>query len=333
MTRRLRMVIPKGSLETGAIELLQKAFYRVEGHERSYSPRISDKEIDLRILRPQEIPVYVSEGLFDVGITGLDWVKETGANVRVLRDLEFGKVRLVFAAPASARFESMDHFLEKNLSEGRPVRIATEYLNLTTDRILSSEAYRSRFGSKRPTIITPWYRRGENPRVSVLLSFGATEAKPPLAADAVVDNTETGRTLEQNNLAIVEELLESSAHLIANPEAMEDEWKREKIYDVLTMFTGVIESEKKLHIFLNVREENLSELLSTLPALKSPTINKLSMEGWFAVNTVIDRSELHRILPKLRRLAQGLVVHKPELILPLEEIGRESGENLKGQRG
>ncbi len=329
MERRLRMVIPKGSLESGAIELLQKAFYRVEGYERSYTPRISDKEIDLRILRPQEIPVYVAEGLFDVGITGLDWVKETGANVKMLKDLEFGRVKLVFAAPANAGFKNMNQFLEMYLADGRPVRIATEYLNLTMEHVMSTEAYKERFGAKRPMIITPWYRRGENAKVAILLSFGATEAKPPLAADAVVDNTETGKTLEQNNLAIVEELMESSAYLIANQEAMEDDWKREKIYDVLTMFTGVLESEKKLHIFLNVREENLPELLSTLPALKSPTINKLSTEGWYAVNTVINKSELHKLLPKLRRLAQGLVAHKPELILPLEEISRESDAGVE----
>ncbi|MEM1534374.1 MAG: ATP phosphoribosyltransferase [Nitrososphaerota archaeon] len=330
---RLRMVIPKGSLEKGSIELLEKAFYKVEGYERSYNPLVSDREIDLRVLRPQEIPVYIAEGLFDVGITGRDWVEETGADVKILRNLEFGKVKLVFAAPVSHNYESLNHFLEKNLSNGRPVKIATEYLNITMSRVMSAEAYRARFGSKKPMIITPWYRYGENPSVSILLSFGATEAKPPLAADAIVDNTETGRTLEQNNLAIVEELMESSAHLVANRQALEDEWKREKIYDILTMFTGVIESEKKLHIFLNVREENLGELLATLPALKSPTINKLSMEGWYAVNTVIDKTELHRILPKLRRLAQGLVAHRPELILPLEEIGHEGGENLGGKRG
>lgn len=323
------MVIPKGSLEKGAIELLERAFYRVEGYERSYAPIISDKEIELRILRPQEIPVYIAEGLFDLGITGRDWVEETGANVKVLRDLEFGRVKLVFAAPADKRFGSVNEFLERNLSEGRQVKIATEYLNITTKRVMSTKSYRENFGDEKPMVITPWYKYGENPRVSILLSFGATEAKPPIAADAVVDNTETGKTLEQNNLAVVEELMESSALLVANREALEDDWKREKIFDVLTMFTGVIESGKKIHIFLNVREENLSELLSVLPALKSPTINKLSLEGWYAVNTVINKSELHKILPKLRRLAQGLVAHEPQLLLPLEEIGREGDKSLE----
>jgi len=329
LEKRLRMVIPKGSLERGAVEMLKRALYRVEGDERSYSPVISDREIELRMLRPQEIPTYVAEGLFDVGVTGRDWVVETGADVAVLRDLEFGRVKVVFAAPSSEQYGSVDEFIESRIRRGLPIRIATEYLKITGAKVMSAGSYRERFGDLRPMVITPWFKYGENPNVSILLSFGATEAKPPLAADAVVDNTETGRTLEQNNLAVVEELMESSALLVANKMALEDDWKREKIYDILTMFSGVIESDKKLHIFVNVRGENLEELLSTLPALKSPTVTRLSMEGWYAVNTIIDRSDFHRILPRLRRLAQGLVAHKPELVLPLEEIGRESGEAVR----
>jgi len=325
--RKLRLVIPKGSLERGSLELLQRAFYRVEGVERSYNPSISDSEIDLWILRPQEIPVYIAEGLYDLGITGLDWIRETGARVEILRDLEFGRVKLVFAAPRDAMYRSIDDFLERRLREAGRVRIATEYLNITKRLLMDASYYRKRYGDTPPTVITPWFRHGENPDVSILLSFGATEAKPPLAADAIVDNTETGRTLEQNNLAIVEEILESSALLVANPRAMADDWKREKILDILTMLSGVIESGKRLHIFLNVREENLGELLSTLPALKSPTINRLSATGWYAVNTVIEKTELHRILPKIRKLAQGLVAHEPQLLLPLEEIGRDSDKH------
>ncbi len=327
MAGRLRFVLPKGSLEKGSLELLERAFYRVEGADRSYSPRISDEDIDLRMLRPQEIPVYIAEGLYDLGITGLDWVRETGVDVEVLRDLEFGRVKLVLAAPRNGRYRSLDEFLERSLEEKGRVRVATEYLNISRRLLMGSRVYRERYGSKTPMIITPWYRTGENPDVSILLSFGATEAKPPLAADAIVDNTETGRTLEQNSLAVVEEIMESSALLVANPKALGDEWKREKILDILTMLSGVIESNKRLHIFLNVREENLEELLASLPALKAPTINKLSTPGWYAVNTVIEKSELYRILPRIRRLAQGLVAHEPQLILPLEEIERESGKH------
>jgi ATP phosphoribosyltransferase len=227
---------------------------------------------------------------------------------------------LVFAAPASDDSSSISEFLERKFSKHLPVRISTEYLNITARTIAQNPVYRKYFGNARPTIVTPWYRVGENEKVGIYLSFGATEAKPPEEADAIVDNTETGRTLEQNNLRIVEQIMESSATLIANKDALKDPWKREKILDVLSMFTGVIESRRRIHVFLNVREENLQELLSVLPGLKSPTVSRLSIPGWYAVNTVIERGEFFRILPKLRRIAQGLVIHEPQLILSIEEV-------------
>ena len=168
-------------------------------------------------------------------------------------------------------------------------------------------------------LITPWWRGGENPKVNILLSFGATEAKPPEDCDAIVDITETGTTLDKNNLKPIETVLESTAVLIANKDALKSE-KKEKIYDILTLLRGVVEGRKKLHIFVNVKRENLELLLNTLPALKRPTIGKLSEEGWYGVNTVISKDEFVKIVPKLRSLAQGLVIHEPRLILPLEEI-------------
>jgi len=325
---KLRFAIPKGSLESDTLDLLRRAFYEVRGAERTYRPLISDKEIELKILRPQEIPIYVAEGYYDVGITGLDWVEETAAKVEVLKDLEYGRVRLVMAAPISYGYKNLSDLLERRLSKNLPIRISTEYLNITSQRIMANEVYQRYFGNRTPTIVTPWIRKGENPSVCIFLSFGATEAKPPEEADAIVDNTETGRTLEQNNLAVIEEFMTSTAVLIANRDAMRDQWKKEKILDILSMFTGVLESRKRLHIFLNVKEENLAELLSILPALKAPTINKLSVEGWYAVNTVIEKEELFKILPKLRRIAQGLVAHEPQLLLSLEEIlqGGRNGE-------
>jgi ATP phosphoribosyltransferase len=325
---RLRFAIPKGSLESDTLDLLRRAFYEVKGAERTYRPLISDREIELKILRPQEIPIYVAEGYYDVGITGLDWVEETAAKVEVLKDLEYGRVRLVMAAPITCGYKSLSDLLERRLSSNLPIRISTEYLNITSQRIMANEVYQRYFGNRTPMIVTPWFRKGENPSVCIFLSFGATEAKPPEEADAIVDNTETGRTLEQNNLAVIEEFMTSTAVLIANRDAMRDHWKKEKILDILSMFTGVLDSRKRLHIFLNVKEENLEELLSILPALKAPTINKLSIEGWYAVNTVIEKEELFRILPKLRRIAQGLVAHEPQLLLSLEEIlqGGKNGE-------
>jgi ATP phosphoribosyltransferase len=156
--------------------------------------------------------------------------------------------------------------------------------------------------------------------VEIFLSFGATEAKPPEDVDAICDITETGTTLVQNNLKLIETLGTSSAQLIANKKSLEDKVKAEKIADIMALIKGVVEARKKLHIFVNVKEENLQKLLDSLPALKRPTISKLSEEGWFGVNTVIDKNEYIKIVPKLREIAQGLVVMQPKQILPLEEL-------------
>jgi ATP phosphoribosyltransferase len=163
-------------------------------------------------------------------------------------------------------------------------------------------------------------RIGENKMVEIFLSFGATEAKPPEDVDAICDITETGTTLVQNNLKLIETLGNSSAQLIANKNSLADKVKAEKIADIMALIKGVVEARKKLHIFVNVREENLQKLLDSLPALKRPTISKLSEEGWFGVNTVIDKNEYIKIVPKLREIAQGLVVMQPKQILPLEEL-------------
>lgn len=173
-------------------------------------------------------------------------------------------------------------------------------------------------------IVTPWWRRGENPKVSIYLSFGATEAKPPEDADAIIEVTETGSSLEQNDLKVIETVMESTAVLIANKKSLEDRLKREKIYDILTLLKGVVDGRKKLHIFVNVSKDNLTELLKRLPALKRPTISPLSDKNWYSVNTVIERDLFLELLPTLRRLAQGLVVYEPRQVLPLEEIA--SGE-------
>jgi ATP phosphoribosyltransferase len=176
-------------------------------------------------------------------------------------------------------------------------------------------------------IITPWLRVGENKMVEIFLSFGATEAKPPEDVDGIFDITETGTTLTQNNLKIIEEVAESTAVLAANKQALKDQIKREKIADMVALLRGVVEARKKLHIFVNVKKENLTNLLKELPALKKPTISPLSEDGWYSVNTVIDKNEFIKIVPKMRKMAQGLVVLEPRQILPLHEI------NLDGHSG
>ncbi|MDW8041076.1 MAG: ATP phosphoribosyltransferase [Nitrososphaerota archaeon] len=315
----MKLAVPAGSLQKATFEVFEKAGYRVSGQERSYRPAINDPEIELRILRPQEIPILVSEGLYDVGISGYDWIKETDADVELLQNLEYGKVRLVAAVPKSwADINSFSSLLETFLANGKSIKISTEYLNITARYVQNNPVYRKFFGDLEPLTVTPWWRKGQNPKVAIFLSFGATEAKPPEVADAIVDVTETGTSLEQNNLKIIEVLLESTAFLIANKKSLQS-GKQEKIFDIKAMLKGVVDGSKRLHIFVNVKKENLKPLLKELPALKRPTVSPLADKGWYAVNTVIDRDSLFKILPTIRKLAQGLVVYEPRQVLALEE--------------
>ncbi|MFH0848778.1 MAG: ATP phosphoribosyltransferase [archaeon] len=319
----MKFAIPAGSLAKASFEMLQRSGYKISGQERTYRPAINDSKIELRILRPQEIPVFVSEGLQDVGITGLDWIRETDANVEILQDLEYGKIRMVTAI--SKRLDGVDslsNLLEDFWSRGKNVRISTEYLNITADYIKRDPSYKKRFGNLEPLVVTPWWRRGKNPRVTIFLSFGATEAKPPEDADAIVDVTETGTTLTQNNLKMIDTVMESSAMLIANKKALLDSERREKIYDILTLLRGVVDGTKKLHIFVNVRRDVLPKLLAKLPALRRPTIAPLSDENWCSVNTVIEKDAFLELLPTIRKLAQGLVVYEPRQVLTLDNIGK-----------
>ena len=286
---------------------------------------VSDPDIELKILRPQEIPIYVAEGMQDVGITGSDWIKETGAEVEKLQDLEYGRVRIVAAIPKSLPYESTNSLFEGLWSQGRPVRISTEYLNIASQYVKNIPEYQRRFGSQEPVVVTPWWRKGENHKATIYLSFGATEAKPPEDADLIIEVTETGTSLEQNELKPIDTILESTAQLIANEQALADPWKREKIYDVLTLLKGVVEAQKRLHLFVNVEEENLQELLNMLPALQKPTISPLSKKGWYAINTVVEKGRLLKLLPTLRKLAQGLVVHEPQQVLSLEDLNNGRG--------
>ncbi|MEM2141940.1 MAG: ATP phosphoribosyltransferase [Candidatus Thorarchaeota archaeon] len=317
--QKVRMAIPNGHLGDPTLEILRAAGYRISGEKRTYQPSINDPGIHLRILRPQEIPIFVNEGIQDIGITGHDWVRETEADVEILLDLEYAPVSIVVAVPKDMmNVGSLGDLLRLFHSESRPLRIFTEYLTLTKRCLMGDSTYRDLYGDLEPMVVTPWWRTGQNNRVVVYLSFGATEAKPPTAADAIVEVTDTGTSLEQNGLKSIQRLLTSTAVLIANREALNDELRREKILDVAILLRGVVEGRKKLHIFINVRHEKLSELLGRLPALRSPTVSPLSDPDWVAVNTVVDRDEFLSLLPELRRLAQGLVVFEPRQVLPLE---------------
>jgi ATP phosphoribosyltransferase len=312
---KVKFAIPKGSLEEATFAILERSWTKVKRKSRTYVVTLDDPDITVKMLRPQEIPTFVSDGLYDVGITGKDWIGETKSDVQPLLDLEYGRIRLVVAIPDSFNFKSLDAMIASYAKKKRILRISSEYLTTASKYLKEQKSYKKYFGSKDPQIVTPWLRVGTNKNVQIHLSFGATEAKPPDAVDAIIDVTETGTTLEQNQLKILEDVLQSSAHLIANKSALKDRQKREKIYDILTVMSGAVQGRKYLHIYLNVEEKNMEKLLSSLPSLKNPTISPLSQKGWYGVNTIIPKSEFHKMIPKLRKIAQGLVVHEPRQIL------------------
>ena len=305
----VKFAIPKGSLEEAVFALMEKSWTKVSRKTRTYRVTLDDPEITVKMLRPQEIPTFVSDGLYDVGITGKDWISETRSDVEPLLDLEIGKIKLVIAIPDIYRFKSLDEMIASYAKQKKILRISSEYLTTASRYIKQLKSYKKLYGNRDPQIVTPWMRIGTNKSVQIHLSFGATEAKPPDAVDAIIDVTETGTTLEQNQLKITEVVMESSAHLIANKNSLRDKSKREKIYDILTVMRGAVQGRKYLHIYLNVEEKNISKLLSSLPSLKKPTISPLSVKGWYGINTIIPKSEFHKMIPKLRKIAQGLVVH------------------------
>jgi ATP phosphoribosyltransferase len=322
---KVRFALPKGTMSEATFKTLERAGYVISGEEYTYRPTLNDPEIELKVLRPQEIPLFVSEGLQDLGITGLDWLRETCADVEVLLNLEYSRIKLAVAVPKPwTAIDSLSDLLEEFSREGKTLRISTEYLNLSAEYLRGNSVYRRLYGDTDPLMITPWWKKGENEKVVLFLSFGATEAKPPENADAIIDVIETGTTLEQNDLKAIETVMESTAVLIANKKALKNPAKREKIFDVLTLLRGVVDGRKKLHIFVNVNKDNLEALLKSLPALKRPTIAPLSDKDWYSVNTVIERNLFLELLPTLRKLAQGLVIYEPRQVLPLDEICLET---------
>jgi len=324
---KLKFAIPKGSLQEGTLKLLRQAGYNIAGETRSYRPSINDSEIELKILRPQEIPTMLEQGAHDIGISGEDWVLETSAEVIKLLDLEYGYVRLVLAVPEDwTNINSLSDLIQEFPSKNKPLRLFTEYLSTSSKYIQKNLVYQEKFGNDTPEIITPWYKSGNNPKVKLILSFGATEAKPPEDAEGIIDVIETGTTLYANNLKIIDEVSRSNAFLLANKDALQDPWKKEKIKDVMVLLKGVVEARMKLHIFMNIKNENIPLLLDRLPALKRPTISPLAgVEGWSALNTIIPRDLFLKLVPELRKYAQGIVITEPRQILPfdLEELNND----------
>ena len=279
---KLKLGIPKGSLENATVELFRRAGFQITINSRSYFPAIDDPEIECMLIRAQEMARYVEDGVLDAGLTGRDWVEENEAQVENVADLiyakqSFGKVRWVLAVPEASAVHSV-----KDL-EGKV--IATE-LVAATKRYLE--------------------RNGVNAKVE--FSWGATEVKPPTLADAIVEVTETGSSLRANNLRIVETVLESNTQLIANHTALADLWKRTKLENLALLLKAAIEAQGRVGLMLNVRREDLAGILALLPALQRPTISALSDADWVAVNTIIEERTVRDLIPRLKAArAHGIV--------------------------
>jgi ATP phosphoribosyltransferase len=282
---KLKLGIPKGSLENATIDLFRRAGFNITTSSRSYFPAIDDPEMECMLIRAQEMARYVEDGILDAGLTGLDWVAEVGADIEPVADLiyakqSFGKVRWVLAVPEASAFQSVKDLNGKI--------IATE-LVATTRRYLE--------------------RNGVNAKVE--FSWGATEVKPPELADAIVEVTETGSSLRANKLRIIETVLESNTQLIANKQSWADEWKRGKLNDLKLLLDGAISALGKVGLMLNVHRDNLEAVIQVLPALKRPTVSHLSDGEWLAVNTILDESTVRNIIPRLKQAGGEGIVEYP----------------------
>ncbi|NLG84074.1 MAG: ATP phosphoribosyltransferase [Firmicutes bacterium] len=279
---RLRLALPKGSLQEQTIRLFKKAGYEVTVSERSYYPRIDDPEIEAMLIRAQEVPRYIEEGGRDAGITGNDWLLDSGADLVKVADLIYSKqtlnpCRWVLAVPNDSPFQRPEDL------EGK--RIATELVNMTRH-----------------------YFQARGIRVEVQFSWGATEVKPPVLADAIVEITETGSSLRANNLRVIETVLEVKNHLLANPMAWADPWKRQKLENIALLLVGALAAEEKVGLKMNVPRAKVPDVLAILTALRRPTVSPLSDPEWVALETVIDERTVRDIIPALKRAgAEGIV--------------------------
>lgn len=278
----LRLGLPKGSLQESTLTLMAKAGWKISTSSRGYVPRTDDAELELRLIRAQEISRYVEHGYLDAGLTGADWIAENASNVHVVTEIAYSKqttnpARWVLAVPNDSPIKSV-----KDL-EGK--RIATELVEHTRR----------------------WLKKhGVNAEVE--FSWGATEVKAPELVDAIVDITETGSSLRANNLRIVDELVRSYPQLIANHAAWKDSWKKHKIETLALMLRGALAAEEKVGLKMNVPRATLDRLLEQLPALRNPTISNLSQEGWVAVETIIDERVVREIIPQLKSAgAEGII--------------------------
>jgi ATP phosphoribosyltransferase len=278
----LRFGLPKGSLQDATIEKMAKAGYNVTVSSRSYVPYVDDPEMEIRLIRAQEISRYVEHGYLDCGITGYDWIQENGSKVHEVGEFLFSKAtrqpaRWVLAVPEDSPIKSAKDLAGK--------RIATEVVK-----------------------ITQRYLKKNKVKAEVEFSWGATEVKAHELVDAIVEITETGSSLRANKLRIVDTLMVSTPRLIANNKVWQDSWKRKKIETLAMLLRGALEAEAKVGLKMNIARKNLDHLLKSLPALRNPTISSLSLEGWVAVETIIDEHVVRELIPALKAAgAEGII--------------------------
>ena len=279
---RLRLGLPSGSLQETTLDLFSKAGYQITGFSRSYKPAIDDPEIEVRLLRAQEISRYVEHGYLDCGITGADWIEENASDVELVARLEYSRAtskptRWVLAVPENSPVRSVTDLAGK--------RVATEAVGLTK-RFLESRGVKA----------------------EVEFSWGSTEVKVPELVDAIVDITETGTSLKANNLRVVETIAESYPEVIGNRTSMKDPWKRNKLERLVLLLQGALNARDKVGLKMNLEESKLPALVRQLPALRNPTVSQLAQPGWVAIETIIDEKVVREIIPELKALgAEGII--------------------------
>lgn len=280
--KKLKIGLPKGSLQESTFELFRKAGIKLYCDSRSYKPVSDDEELDITLVRAQEIAKYVQQNVFDCGITGYDWIIESNSKVKQICELVYAKsgfrpVRWVLAVPVDSNIKSAKDLNGK--------RIATELVNVTKK-----------------------YLKKNKVKAEVEFSWGATEIKAPQLVDAIVELTETGASLKANNLRIVDEILKSTTRFIGNFSSLKDPWKKEKIENLAILLKGALQAENMVGLKMNLMEKNIEKILKILPALKKPTISRLTLSGWVALEVVLEENKVKEIIPKLKKTgAQGII--------------------------
>ncbi|MFH1541383.1 MAG: ATP phosphoribosyltransferase [Elusimicrobiota bacterium] len=282
IVNKLKIGLPKGSLQESTFELFKKAGIKIHASSRSYFPTCDDDELEIMLVRSQEMAKYVEDGVFDCGITGYDWICESNADIKEICELVYAKsgfcsVKWVLAVPNNSKIASV-----KNL-QGK--RIATELVSVVKKYLSKNKV-----------------------DAKVEFSWGATEAKAPTLVDAIVELTETGSSLRANNLKIIDEILISTTRFIANKNSFENSWKKKKIENLAILLKGALEAYEMVGLKMNLKDENLAKIMDILPALRRPTISQLTIPGWIAIEVIISEKIVKKIIPELKRSgAEGII--------------------------